>query len=271
MLQRSEKDFPKDYNPPARLALVYLKLKRYDDALAASDRALALVYGPRKLRVFAVRADIQAAMGNAAAARKTLEDALAYAEALPEGQRSAGDDRGAPEAGGGGQRRRRRAVDRCIPATIRACRARPLGVPDRPRPRAGAPRGEPVGAAPGALRRGVAVPPEGEPAPRDLRGRPPLRRPPAVHDARGPRPPERARPRDAGEAEVDRPRRAVFLGARQRRHDVAASSPMRSPTTSSAPIGSRSRPTAGSTRTSPTCRTGCRSPRRRTTRTTSPG
>jgi hypothetical protein len=89
MLLRSEKDFPQDYNPPARLALVYLKLKRYDDALAASDRALARVYGPRKLRVFAVRADIQTGMGNPAAARKTLEDALAYAEALPEGQRSA--------------------------------------------------------------------------------------------------------------------------------------------------------------------------------------
>jgi tetratricopeptide (TPR) repeat protein len=88
MLQRSEKDFPQDYNPPARLALVYLKLKRYDDALAASDRALARVYGPRKLRVFAVRADIYTAMGNGAAARKTVEEAVSYAEALPEGQRS---------------------------------------------------------------------------------------------------------------------------------------------------------------------------------------
>ena len=88
MLLRSEKDFPQDYNPPARLALVYLKLKRYDDALAASDRALERVYGPRKLRVFAVRVDIETAMGKGAAARKTVEDALSYAEGLPEGQRS---------------------------------------------------------------------------------------------------------------------------------------------------------------------------------------
>ena len=88
MLLRSEKDFPQDYNPPARLALVYLKLKRYDDALAASDRALARVYGPRKLRVFAVRTDIYTAMGNRAAATKTVQEALSYAEALPEGQRS---------------------------------------------------------------------------------------------------------------------------------------------------------------------------------------
>ncbi len=88
MLEASQRDFPQDYNPPARLALVYLELKSYDAALSASDRALALVYGPRKLRVLAVRADIYKGMGDAAAARKTLEEALAYAEALPAGQRS---------------------------------------------------------------------------------------------------------------------------------------------------------------------------------------
>ena len=88
MLERSEKDFPEDYNPPARLALVYLTLKRYDEALKASDQAMAKVYGPRKLRVYAVRADIYTAMGNEAAARKTVQDALAFAEALPPGQRS---------------------------------------------------------------------------------------------------------------------------------------------------------------------------------------
>jgi len=88
MLEASQRDFPQDYNPPARLAIAYLELKRYGEALAASDRALALVYGPRKLRVLAVRADIYKGMGNAAGARKTVEEALAYAEALPPGQRS---------------------------------------------------------------------------------------------------------------------------------------------------------------------------------------
>ncbi len=88
MLEASQREFPQDYNPPARLALVYLELKQYDTALAASDRALALVYGPRKLRVLAVRADIYKGMGNAAGARKTVEEALAYAQALPPGQRS---------------------------------------------------------------------------------------------------------------------------------------------------------------------------------------
>jgi tetratricopeptide (TPR) repeat protein len=87
MLEKSEREFPGDYNPPARLAYVYLQLRRFDAALAASDRALARVYGPRKMRVLAVRTDIYAAMGDKAAARRTMEEALAYAQALPPGQR----------------------------------------------------------------------------------------------------------------------------------------------------------------------------------------
>ena len=88
MLERSEREFPKDYNPPARLALVYQKLGRWDEALAASDRALALVYGPRRIRVLLVRADVYKGRGDAAMERKTLEDAVAFARSLPEGQRS---------------------------------------------------------------------------------------------------------------------------------------------------------------------------------------
>jgi tetratricopeptide (TPR) repeat protein len=88
MLEQSERDFPGDYNPPARLALVYLRLKRYDEAQAASDRALKLVYGPRRVRVLEVQADIYAGQGDAAASRRTLEDALRFAEELPLGQRS---------------------------------------------------------------------------------------------------------------------------------------------------------------------------------------
>ncbi|MEP6994867.1 MAG: tetratricopeptide repeat protein [Acidobacteriota bacterium] len=88
MLDQSEKDFPADYNPPARLAYVYLHLKRYAEARPAADRALARVYGPRRIRVLLTLADIQKGQGDAAAARQTLEDALAFAQELPEGQRS---------------------------------------------------------------------------------------------------------------------------------------------------------------------------------------
>ena len=87
-LEQSERDFPDDYNPPARLALAYLAMKEYDKALAASDRALVHVYGPRKLTVLTARADIFAAKGDAKAARETIAEAIEHAKSLPEGQRS---------------------------------------------------------------------------------------------------------------------------------------------------------------------------------------
>ena len=86
MLEASERDFPDDYNPPARLALAYRGMKKYDEALAASDRALLLAYGPRKLVILNVRADIYDKKGDAAGAKKTREDALAWAESLPKEQ-----------------------------------------------------------------------------------------------------------------------------------------------------------------------------------------
>jgi Tetratricopeptide repeat len=88
MLEQSERDFPHDYNPPARLALVYNAMKDYDKALAASDRAMALVYGPRKLSVLSVRTDIFIGKGDTKAARETMEQAIQFAKSLPEGQRS---------------------------------------------------------------------------------------------------------------------------------------------------------------------------------------
>jgi len=88
MLQGSERDLPGDYNPPARLAVAYLWMKRWDDARVASDRALVKAYGPRKLGIYSTRADIFDGKGDRDAARRTLEEAIAYAEALPPGQRS---------------------------------------------------------------------------------------------------------------------------------------------------------------------------------------
>jgi len=88
MLQASERDLPDDYNPPARLAAAYKAMKKYDEALAASDRALAKAYGPRKLGILQTRADIYKEKGDSAGARKTMEEAVQLAESLPEGQRS---------------------------------------------------------------------------------------------------------------------------------------------------------------------------------------
>ncbi|HEY8078561.1 MAG TPA: thioredoxin family protein [Labilithrix sp.] len=93
MLEQSEREFPDDYNPPARLALVYLEKKDNARAQAAIDRASARVYGPRAMRVFATAADIAKARGDVAAERRALEQALgrtAHASLSP-GQKKARD------------------------------------------------------------------------------------------------------------------------------------------------------------------------------------
>jgi tetratricopeptide (TPR) repeat protein len=88
MLEESEQEFPGDYNPPGRLAIAYKAMERWDDALAASDRAIERSYGPRRLRYMTNKAGIYEAMGDIESAKETLGEAIAAAEALPEGQRS---------------------------------------------------------------------------------------------------------------------------------------------------------------------------------------
>jgi thioredoxin-like negative regulator of GroEL len=90
MLELSQKEFPNDCNPPARLAIAYYNMKEYDKALAASDKAMAMPMadGPRKLLYYDNRINIYTGMGNSSLAKKTLEDEIAFASALPDGQRS---------------------------------------------------------------------------------------------------------------------------------------------------------------------------------------
>jgi len=87
-LKQSEQDFPDDYNPPARLAVAYKRMGDLDSALAANNRALDRVYGPRKIRVLQNQANILEAKGDTEGARQALEDALALAKGMPPGQRS---------------------------------------------------------------------------------------------------------------------------------------------------------------------------------------
>lgn len=87
-LEAAERELPDDYNPPARLATAFRAMKRWDDALAASDRALAKSYGPRRFLLWRTRAGIFTDKGDTAAAREALAAAIAEAEAMPEGQRS---------------------------------------------------------------------------------------------------------------------------------------------------------------------------------------
>jgi tetratricopeptide (TPR) repeat protein len=86
MLEQSERDLPTDYNPPARLAVAYRTLGRYDDALAAVGRALDRAYGPRKIGILQTKASIYVAKGDKEQAKKTIEEAITYAESLPKEQ-----------------------------------------------------------------------------------------------------------------------------------------------------------------------------------------
>lgn len=89
-LQQSEADLPDDYNPPARLAIAYKAMERWDEGIAAAERALAKpgMDGPRRLLVLNNLADLHEGKGDKAAARATVEAAIAHAEALPEGMKS---------------------------------------------------------------------------------------------------------------------------------------------------------------------------------------
>jgi hypothetical protein len=82
-LLASERDLPGEFVPPAHLAALYLDLSRPAEARAAAARALALAEGPRRIRVLVLRAEAEAALGDRAAARATLEQALREGEALP--------------------------------------------------------------------------------------------------------------------------------------------------------------------------------------------
>ena len=88
-LEQTERDLPGDYNAPARLAQLLLELKRFDEALAASARALAKAHGPRRMRLLSDRAGILEKKGDRDAARRAMQEALDFAASLPEVQRPA--------------------------------------------------------------------------------------------------------------------------------------------------------------------------------------
>lgn len=80
------KEFPDSYEAWARLASSQHNLGKDKDALASIEKAIALSYGPRRLRYMVVKAEIQAALGDLAGARATVEQEVAAHEKLPPGQ-----------------------------------------------------------------------------------------------------------------------------------------------------------------------------------------
>jgi hypothetical protein len=57
---------PGEYDPPARLARLLLKLKRPDEALAPAQVALSRVQGPRTANLLKLMVEVQTARGDAA-------------------------------------------------------------------------------------------------------------------------------------------------------------------------------------------------------------
>jgi tetratricopeptide (TPR) repeat protein len=89
MLQASARDLPGDYNPQNRLAHTYAAMQQWDEALAASRKAASLATGRAKLRVLSGRASILREKGDTLAAVAAYDEAIAYAESLPEAERPA--------------------------------------------------------------------------------------------------------------------------------------------------------------------------------------
>ncbi len=81
-------ELPAEYDPRARLGWLYLKAGKPVEAATWTDKALALVYGPRKARLLDQRAQVAAAAGDKAMERKMREDAIKLWESLPAGQQN---------------------------------------------------------------------------------------------------------------------------------------------------------------------------------------
>lgn len=85
-LEKSVRDLPKEYDPPARLGWVYLKAGKLPEAAKWTDQALQLAYGPRKARVLAQRAEIAAKQGDKAGELRFRQDTVKLWETMPAGQ-----------------------------------------------------------------------------------------------------------------------------------------------------------------------------------------
>ena len=85
-LEQSAKDLPAEYDPLARLGWIYWKAKQLPAAAAWTDKALALVYGPRKARLLVTRADIARDAGDQAAELAFRRAAVEQYAHLPKGE-----------------------------------------------------------------------------------------------------------------------------------------------------------------------------------------
>ncbi len=86
MLRARTRELPDSYEAWARLGSTLHTLHREPDAKEAITRAIALAYGPRKLRYLALSAEIEMALGDREAQIATLRAEIAGHHALRAGQ-----------------------------------------------------------------------------------------------------------------------------------------------------------------------------------------
>lgn len=83
-VERAEHELPNDYNPPRLAATVYRQMGRYDDALAACNRAIEKAYGAPKAQVYRVKGQILEQKGDIEGAKQAYAEGIAFARTLPE-------------------------------------------------------------------------------------------------------------------------------------------------------------------------------------------
>jgi thioredoxin-like negative regulator of GroEL len=82
-----ERALPQNYNPPHYQARSYKALGKWQEGLAALERALALAYGPRRIGLLTLKADLLFSAGRDAEALSVLREQLALYRALADGQK----------------------------------------------------------------------------------------------------------------------------------------------------------------------------------------
>jgi tetratricopeptide (TPR) repeat protein len=82
-----ERQIPGNYNPPHYRAKAFKALQRWAEGLGAIERALSLAYGPRRIGLLSLKADLLFGAGRPAEGLGVLREQLAQYRALPPGQR----------------------------------------------------------------------------------------------------------------------------------------------------------------------------------------
>lgn len=80
------KALPDEYDPPYRLAWLWLEAGKWARAEAMAERALSRAYGPRKAQVYRLLQRIEEAQDDEPGLRAAIEGEIAHLESLPEGR-----------------------------------------------------------------------------------------------------------------------------------------------------------------------------------------